>query len=166
MFNNFGAYQRFCKTTSTRAQFYELLLEFCGMVDDPDNPKSGVHRECEKANINKMEKAVQAVITAVRSGFKRDPFDPENGLQKERLYPIHSGNTVPELAQVDVMRADALGKQLKNEFVEKRLKLKEIDFFDPIKRVKLLTMEHGNKKVKLTSSQGKVISYDYVSYMC
>ena len=75
MFNNFGAYQRFCKTTSTRAQFYELLLEFCGMVDDPDNPRSGVHRECKKAHINKMEKAVQAVITAVRSGFKRDPFD-------------------------------------------------------------------------------------------
>ena len=63
-----------------------------------------------------MKKAVQAVITAVRSGFKRDPFDPENGLDKERLYPIHSGPPVPEVAQVDVMRADALSKQLNKEF--------------------------------------------------
>ena len=157
MFNNLGAYQLFCKINSTRAQYYEALLELCGMIDDPDNPKSGVHRECEKSQMTRMENAVQAVITAVRSGFKRDPFDPENGLDKQRLYLIHSGRPVPEEAQVDVLRADALGAELKEAFVENRLKLREIDFFDPINRTKLLTMEHGNKKVRITSSQGKVI---------
>ena len=157
MFNNFGAYQLFCKTNSTRAQYYEALLELCGMIDDPDNPKSGVHRECEKSQMTRMENAVQAVITAVRSGFKRDPFDPENGLDKKRLYPIHSGRPVPEEAQVDVLRADALGAELKEPFVEKRLKLREIDLFDPFNGIKLLTIEHGNKKVTITSTQGKVI---------
>ena len=119
MFNNFGAYQLFCKNNFTRAQYYEALLELCGMIDDPDNPKSGVHRECEKSHMTRMENAVQAVITAVRSGFKRDPFDLENGLDKQRLYPIHPGRPVPEEAQVVVLRSDALGAELKEAFVEK-----------------------------------------------
>ena len=127
------------------------------MIDDPDDPKSGVHRECEKSHKTRMEYALQAVITAVRSRFKRDQFDPENGLDKQRLYPIHSGRPVPEEAQVDVLRADALGAELKEPFVEKRLKLREIDLFDPFNGIKLLTIEHGNKKVTITSTQGKVI---------
>ena len=90
-----------------------------GMINDPDNPKSGGHRECERSHMTRMENAVQAVITAVRSGFKRDPFDLENGLDKQRLYPIHPGRPVPEEAQVVVLRSDALGAELKEAFVEK-----------------------------------------------
>ncbi|KAL7385243.1 hypothetical protein ABVT39_018114 [Epinephelus coioides] len=42
LFNNFGAYQKWCCTTSARAQLYELTLEMCDMIDDPDMPKAGM----------------------------------------------------------------------------------------------------------------------------
>ncbi|KAJ8349354.1 hypothetical protein SKAU_G00244840 [Synaphobranchus kaupii] len=60
-FNMFGAYQKWCRTTSARAQLYELTLEMCGMIDDPDCPKAGKHREVEPSQIKKSEEAVQRI---------------------------------------------------------------------------------------------------------
>ena len=57
-----------CRTTSARAQLHELTLEMCGLIDDPDCPKRGKHRELEPAQIRKYEEAVQRVILAI-DGF-------------------------------------------------------------------------------------------------
>ena len=54
------------------------------------------------------------------------------------------------------MRAETMGKQLKTEFIQQRLQNNDKSFFGPIKRQKLLTMDHVNKKVCLTTTQGKV----------
>ena len=156
-----GAYQRWCRTTSTRAQYFEKLLEMCDMVDDPECPKAGKHRDLEKANIKKSEEAVQRAESAIRC-FK-NPFRipvPEDPAE-DRLYALQSGAPVPLEVEVDVMRADALGKQEKLKFIEQRLKNGEKSFFDPIHRQKLLTMDHASKKVILTTSQGKV-NYLYI----
>ena len=72
LFNNCGAYQKWCRTTSARAQFYELTLELCGMIDDPEMPRAGKHRELEPAQIKKSEEAVQRVIIAIKSLTKAD----------------------------------------------------------------------------------------------
>ena len=61
----FGAYQRWCRTTSTRAQYFEKMLDMCGLIDDPDCPKAGKHRELERAEIKKSEDAVQRTMSAV-----------------------------------------------------------------------------------------------------
>ena len=37
----FGAYERWCRATSTRAQYHKKLLEMCGFINDPDYPKKG-----------------------------------------------------------------------------------------------------------------------------
>ena len=58
LFSMFGAYQRWCQTTSTRAQYYENMLEMCGLLDDPECPKAGRHRELERAEMKKSEEAV------------------------------------------------------------------------------------------------------------
>lgn len=157
----FGAYQRWCRTTSTRAQYFEKLLEMCDMVDDPECPKAGKHRDLEKANIKKSEEAVQQTEAAIRNFL--NPFSipvPEDPVN-DRLYALHSGAPVPLEVEVDVMRADALGEQQKLNFIKERLKNHEKNFFDPIKRQKLLTMEHASKKVILTTSQGKVNNFVY-----
>ena len=65
LFSMFGAYQRWCRTTSAQAQYFEKMLEMCGLIDDPDCPKSGKHRELERAEIQKSEKAVQRTISPI-----------------------------------------------------------------------------------------------------
>lgn len=149
----FGAYERWCRTTSTRAQYYEKMLETCGLVDDPDCPKAGKHRELERAEIRKSEEAVQRVITAIQSFT--NPFTVSD---KDHLYSLASGAPVPPEAENDVLRAETAGKEAKEKFVKDRFESgsSEALFFEPIKRQKLKTMEASNKVVKLTASQGKV----------
>ena len=81
VYSMFGAYQRWCRTTSTRARFYEKTLDMCGLLDDPDAPLAGKHRELEKAEIQKSEEAVLAVIAAINSFT-----NPFRLIDKDNLY--------------------------------------------------------------------------------
>ena len=147
LYDQFGAYQRWCRTTSARAKFYEKTLQMVGIITDPDSPRTGQHRELEKAMIEKSETTVQNVITAIRNFT-----NPFRITDNEKLYSFASGASVPKDVETDVLHTEAVGKAAKAEFIE-RLKSGNPDsFFDPIKR----TMEGSNKKVHLTSSQGKV----------
>ncbi|KAK3700755.1 hypothetical protein QZH41_010937 [Actinostola sp. cb2023] len=144
------------KYTSTRAQYFEKMLETCGLVDDPDCPKAGKHRELEKAEIKKSEEAVQRTMSAIRNFT-----NPFSLVDKDHLYSIASGAPVPPEAEMDVLRAEAVGKEAKETFIRERFVngSSEALFYEPIKRQKLKTMEASNKVVKLTASQGKVIQY-------
>lgn len=149
----FGAYQRWCRTTSTRAQYFEKMLEVSGMVDDPECPKAGKHRELENSSIKKSEEAVQNTIAAIKSFT--NPFTITD---KENLYCISSGAPIPPDVAADVLSADEVGKKAKQSFIEERfIKGSSVDsFFEPIARRNLKSMEASHKSVKLTSSQGKV----------
>lgn len=153
LFSMFGAYQRWCRTTSTRAQYYEKMLEMCGLIDDTDCPKAGKHRELERAEIQKSEEAVQRTITAILSFT--NPFSIDD---KERLYNLASGAPVSPEVEADILEAEAVGKAAKEAFIRDRLQTGSSDgnFFDPVKRIRLKTMEACHKTVKLTSSEGKV----------
>ncbi|KAF3859040.1 hypothetical protein F7725_021439, partial [Dissostichus mawsoni] len=114
-FNNCGAYQKWCRTTSARAQLYELTLEMCGMIDDPEMPKAGKHRELEPAQIKKSELAVQSVISAI-NGFT----NPWRILDKSRLYSLASGAPIDPEVEADVLRAEAAGRAAKEQFIQER----------------------------------------------
>ena len=152
----FGAYQRWCRTTSTRAQYFEKFLEMCDMVDDPECPKAGKHRDMDKANIRKCEEAVEETKEAIASFLNPFRLPVPEDPSEDRLYALHSGAPVSLAVEKDVMRADALGEQQKLNFIEQRLKNKEKHFFDTITRQNLLTMDHASKKVTISTSQGKV----------
>ena len=136
------------------AQFYEKTLELVDLIDDPDSPRAGRHWELEKAEIRKGEEAVQRTLTTIRNFT--NPFIITD---KERLYCLASGAPVPMDAEIDVLQAEAVGKAAKADFIRRLESGEQGSFFDLIHRKKLQTMEAGNKKVSLTSSQGKVIQY-------
>ena len=158
IFSMFGAYQRWHRTTSTRAQYFEKMLEMCGLTDDPDCPKAGKHRELEKAEMKKSEAAVQKTIAAIKS-FN----NPWKAYDKDKLYSLASGCPVaPEVAE-DVLNAEKIGRKAKEEFIKDRFinGSSELLFFEPIKRLGLKTMEISNKAVKLTTTEGKVCILTY-----
>ncbi|KAF3833135.1 hypothetical protein F7725_026800 [Dissostichus mawsoni] len=113
LYSQFGAYQRWCRTTSTRAQFYHKTLEMVDLIKDPDCPRAGKHQELEKAEVKK---------------------------DKDRLYSLASGAPVLMEVEMDVLQAETVGKAAKAEFI-KRLQSREPgSLFDPIKKKKLKTM--------------------------
>ena len=84
-----GAFQRFCRTSSLRAQFYEKTLDMCGLLDDPESPISWKHHKLEKVSITQSEDAVQKVMIAI-SSFT-NPFKIPI---KDRLYSLSAGKPV------------------------------------------------------------------------
>ncbi|KAK0148525.1 hypothetical protein N1851_011132 [Merluccius polli] len=130
LFNNCGAYQKWCRTTSARAQLYELTLEMCGMIDDPEMPKAGKHWELEPAQIKKSEEAVQRVMIAIK-GFTSPWKIPD----KSRLYSLASGAPIHPEVEVDVLRAEAAGRAAKGQFIQERFVSKGKEFFDRIKNL-------------------------------
>jgi len=129
------------------------MLEMSGLINDPDCPKAGKHRELERAEIKKSEDAVQRTISA-----KRNFTNPFSLVNKDHLYSLASGAPVSSEVEFDVLRAEAAGKEAKELFIRDRFMngCAETLFFEPITRQKLKTMEDSNKTVKLTASQGKV----------
>ena len=73
IFNMYGAHEKWCRTTSTRAQYFEKMLEMCRLIDDPECPKKGQHRELERAEIRKSEAAIQKALSAI--GSFMNPFE-------------------------------------------------------------------------------------------
>ena len=67
IFELYGTYQRWCRTTSERACYYEEALEMCGLLDDPDVAKEGRHRELHQSQIKKSEAAVLKLVSAIQS---------------------------------------------------------------------------------------------------
>jgi hypothetical protein len=128
-----------------------MTLEMVDLIDDPDIPRKGRHRELEKAAIKKSENAIQRVQTAIVN-FS-NPFTIAD---KERLYCLASGAAVTMDVEKDVLRAEAAGKAAKANFIQRLQNGGQGSFFDPIKKQKLKNMENCNKKVTLTSAQGKV----------
>ena len=149
IFHLFGAYERWCRITSTKAQYFEKILEMCGLIDDPECPKKGKHREIERAEIQKNEDAVQRTISAIRS-FTNPFYIPD----KCRLYSLASGAPVPSDVEEHVLGAEMMGKNVKDAFIRDRFinGSSEELFFEPIKRLDLKTREASNKTVKATTS--------------
>ena len=79
-------------------------------------------------------------------------------LTKRLYYSLASGAPVSQEVAEDVLNAESKGKLAKEMLMQEHFVAgsSEKVFFDPIKRLKLKTMEAFNKGVKLTSSQGKV----------
>ena len=131
------------------------MFDMCGMIDDPTIPKAGKLRDLEASHIKRSERAVQKVLMAI-SHFTNPWRVPD----KEKLYSLSSGAPVSANIEFDVLRADELGKSLKYEFTQNRLKnMSGRCFFDPITRQKLKCMEDNSKAVSVKTSEGKLIQY-------
>ena len=105
------------------------MLDMVGMIDDPTVPKAGKHRDLEPAQVQRSEQAVQKVLTAI-SHFT-NPFRIPD---KDKLYSLASGASMSAEIEYDVMRSDALGEKLKQDFIQDRLKTSKVSFFnfDPV----------------------------------
>ena len=71
---------------------------------------------------------------------------------------VSSGDSVPPGIESDLLTAEAKGKAARERFVVDRLEKGE-NFFEPVKKLRLKTMDHMNKSVKVNNSQNKVVEY-------
>ena len=86
---------------------------------------------------------------------------------KGHLFSLASGAPAHIDVEKDVLQAEAVGNAAKRDFIGRLQGGRPESFFDPIKIKKLKTMEACNKKIHLTSSQGKVsLRYEFDYRLC
>ena len=89
----------------------------------------------------------------------RNITNPFSIQDKDHLYSLASSAPVSVEVEIDVLHAEALGKEAKKVYIQDRFVngSPETQFFEPISKQKLKTIEDSSKTVKLTASPGKVL---------
>ena len=148
LLSNYNTYQRWVRTTHEHSQFVNATLNSVGMGDTTDGMK---HRDLRPTEIKRSEKFVSKAEATIRSFT--NPFDVRN---KELLIIISSGAVArPDISR-DVLNAEEIGKSAKEDSISQRLQHGK-DFFEPIKRLNLKTLDDMSKKVTVTTSHNKVV---------
>ena len=111
--NNQDAYQRWVKTARERAKFYQATLQMANMSV---NSKENQHKDTRSSEILKSEKFILQVIDTVEE--YNNPF---HMLDNEQLYCLSSGCPVSLNVMEDVLKVDAEGQKMKEEFIKERL---------------------------------------------
>lgn len=148
---NYDAYQRWVRTTHERSKYVEATLNMADMLADSES--STWHRDLRPAEIQKGDREVCETQEAIL-GFT-NPFTIDD---KDNLYCISSGARVPKEHEKDILSAELQGKQAKEQFIQTRLEKGE-NFFEPIKRKNLKTMEAMGKNVKVKTANNKIVQY-------
>ena len=104
IFQHYGAYQRWSRTTSGRALYYEVALEMNVLLDDPD--------ELQQSHIEKRKATVLKIVSTIQN-FTIPWRVPD----KNRQYSLASGSPVSIDVENDVLDAEDLGQSLKEEFI-------------------------------------------------
>ena len=123
-----------CRITSARAEYFERMLEMCGLIDD----------KASQLMVMKSKEAVQRTLTAIKTFA--DPFAITD---KDRLYNITFGAPVSPEVEIDVLRAERKPRRL-SSVIASRIGRPKKPSLNPQWRPLI-------KTVKVTSSQGKLI---------
>ena len=91
--------------------------------------------------IKKSEAAALKVVSAIQNFTNRWRVP-----DKSRLYSLASASPVSIDVENDVLGAEDLGRSLKEEFSNRFKVCSKFQFFDPVKRQKLRTMEAATRK--------------------
>lgn len=150
LLTNYEAYQRWVRTTHARSLYVDSALNVAGMGNSTDTTK---HRTLRITEIKKGEAIVQRARDAICNFI--NPFDVDT---KEHLLNISSGCAASKEVTKDVLNAENLGQEARDKFIESRLK-HGVDFFEPVKRLRLKSLSDMNKVTKVTTSKNKVMQF-------
>ena len=90
LFGNHAAYERWNATEAQRGKCMNKMLDICGMNNDDENPRSGLHRELKRARTKRSETAVQKTIDTFNNCYL-NPWEIPN---QDIFYCLASGNPV------------------------------------------------------------------------
>ena len=139
---NYEAYQRWVRTTHGRAKYLAATLSVADMANDSHTH----HKDLSKTWIKKGQTYVDRTVEAFQNFA--NPFSNQN----ESIFNVSSGASVPPDIESDLLTAEAKGKAARERFVVDCLEEGE-NFFEPVKKLRLKTMGHMNKSVKVNNSQ-------------
>lgn len=114
---------------------------------------NSTHLDLNPARIKPDQKDVQTTIETILSMFI-SPFDDQMD-----LISLSSGVAPTGKVTEDLLNAESIGDIALQKFQQERLKDQEVDFFDPIKKLKLGTFSKLIKKTVRVKKSGEVAQF-------
>ena len=111
---NYGAYQRWVRSSSERAKFLQAMYKVADMADDQH--VGNQHRDVRIAEKRRSERQVSRTVEAI-CNFN-NPFAMPD---KDHVYCISSGAPALAAAEHDILRAESAGRLSKEVFITNRL---------------------------------------------
>jgi len=142
---NRGAVQRWILSQNERA----AIVRQCEAITDTSRDRQ-VRKELGHRKIIADEKSVANIVSVIES--MHNPFDSH----LTELTSISSGVVTSSEVQHDLMSANEIGERSIYEFVDNRLINPSVDFFAPLKALKLKTFSDLGK-LKAKTKSGKEI---------
>ena len=143
---NHGAVQRWTLTAAYRAQARTNMQEFLSLKS------SSTHPDLLPSRIQGDQSDVQAVQDTITSMFI-NPFE------EMELISLSSGVIPTDKVTSDLLDAKKIGERELLKFQDERLKNQTINFYEPLKKMKLGTFSTLLKKSVKVKTSGKVVQF-------
>ena len=139
------------RTTQERSKYRQATLSMADMLTGSET--GCVHTDVRQSQILKGEKSVNHAKDAVNSFLNPFNIDDSN-----TMYCISSGSPVPEDITQNILNAETLGGRAKETFIKDRLEKKD-NFYEPVKRMNLMTMGSMSKSVLIKTGKNRMVEY-------
>ena len=129
----------------------------------PENcDRIGTHKEAEATRVSRDERDVQKLFETFKSGLLSDPFQIPEEISEEEipltLSNLATGVVLPGADGSILLNAEELGRKSMETFLSSRIQRNEINFWDPIQRLKIKTFSSVAKKVAVSKQKDKTVT--------
>lgn len=147
---NPGALDRWFLTSHERASITTAIKEMYMQ----ERVQVDVHKEASPKRVARDEADVQKLISCFKSELMSDPF----AMDTELLVNFATGIVLPSDITERLVTSTEKGQEQMKTFVEKRLNTNQANFWDPIPNLKVKTFESTTKKVRVKSTDEKMVT--------
>lgn len=152
------AVERWFLTSHERAAITHALKEMCGLEN---YERVGTHKEAGAARMKRDQKDIDRLVSSFSSGLLTNPFDiPDDRDRSEKLslLNIATGVVLPEQASDRLLDATELGKHSMEDSISTRINSNEVNFWDPLPKLKINTFSSAAKKMEVKATNDKIIT--------
>lgn len=152
------AVERWFLTSHERAAITHSLKEMCGLEN---YERVGSHKEADAARMKRDQEDVERLLSSFNSGLLTNPFDiPEDQDVSETasLLNIATGIVLPEEVAERLVDATEIGKRSMEGFVTTRINTNQVNFWDPLPKLKIKTFSSAMKKQPVKANTNDKIS--------
>ncbi|KAK3750308.1 hypothetical protein QZH41_001776 [Actinostola sp. cb2023] len=140
------ALERWFLTSHERASITRSLKEMCGF----DNcERVGTHKEARSSRVKRDEEDVQKLMSSFTTKLMADPFMLPGDDETLPLTNIATGVVLSEDIADRLLRATELGSSRMTEFVQARMNTDELNFWEPLSKLKIKTFSVSAKKISV-----------------
>ena len=140
--------ERWLLTRHERAAMTQAL-KMCGMEN---YDRIGMHNDARAKRVMRDETDVQRLVTTFDSGLLSDPFQIPDDIPDEEvqlpLSNLATGVVLPDADTNRLLGTSESGRQSMENFISSRIQNNEVNFWDPIQKLKIKSFSSAVKNQK------------------